>query len=150
MLIFLHCIETTLFIFNCVEDTFLFLRLQTIHRASIDATEEKCPESECMRPYHKERTDLDFILDMVKETCLDRDDEKPQVTEESEWESSHTAGDSVTDEEILLVSMTNTSVAIVNARGCNGPNPCSCCGRSGCTLNDYVVATGQCAVTGES
>ncbi|MCI4393275.1 hypothetical protein PGIGA_G00155710 [Pangasianodon gigas] len=119
----------------------------TMHRASIDEAEKKCPESEGMRPYHKERTVLNFSLAMVREACLDKDEENPQVPEESEWESSNMEGESFTDEEILLVSMTNTSVAIVQARGCDAQNPCGSCGGTGCTINDIVMASKQSQIT---
>ncbi|XP_034155360.1 uncharacterized protein LOC117596034 [Pangasianodon hypophthalmus] len=119
----------------------------TMHRASIDEAEKKCPESEGMRPYHKERTVLNFSLAMVREACLDKDEENPQVPEESEWESSNMEGESFTDEEILLVSMTNTSIAIVQARGCDAQNPCGSCGGTGCTINDIVMASKQSQIT---
>ncbi|XP_060767567.1 uncharacterized protein LOC132875023 [Neoarius graeffei] len=119
----------------------------TIHRASIDEEEKKCPESESMRPYHKERTVLDFSLAMVRETCLDKDEENPLVPEESEWESGDPESDSFTDEEFLLVSMTNTSVSIIEARGCDDQKSCNICGGTGCTLNDVVVGTTQSNIT---
>lgn len=129
---------------------FVFLCLQTLHRASIAEPEKNWPEFEPMRPYHKEETVLGFSLDMVRETCLDKDEENSKVLEESQWESGYTDGNSFTDEEILLVSMSNTSVAIVQARGCDPQNPCNSCGRTGCSLSDYVMDNTQCKVTGES
>lgn len=129
---------------------FFFLFLQTMHKAHVAEPEQKCPEFEPMRPYHKEETVLDFSLAMVKETCLDKDEDHLKVLEEAEWESSYTGGDFFPDEEILLVSMSNTSVAVVQARGGDAQNPCSSCGRTECTLKDYIMANQQCKVTGES
>lgn len=130
------------FLYKCFAH--FFLCLQTMHRARIDEAEKKWPESESMRPYHKERTVLDFSLAMVRETCLDKDEENPLVPEKSAWESGDPEGDSFTDEEFLLVSMTNTSVSIMEARGCNGQDPCNSCG---CTLNNVVVTTTQSNIT---
>ncbi|KAK3528360.1 hypothetical protein QTP86_034136, partial [Hemibagrus guttatus] len=114
------------------------------HRASIDDDKEKKrPVSGDMRPYHKEDISLYFSLDMVQETCLNENDKNPQVPEDSEWERWGKKGDSFTDEEVLLVSMTNTSVAVIQARGCSEQNPCSSCGGKGCTFNDLVVASEQ-------
>lgn len=137
-----------LFYFFCTNVLHIFfLCSQTIHRASIDEEEKKCPESESMRPYHKERTVLDFSLAMVRETCLDKDEENPLVPEESEWESGDPESDSFTDEEFLLVSMTSTSVSIIEARGCDDQKSCNICGGTGCTLNDVVVGTTQSNIT---
>lgn len=122
---------------------FFPLFLQTIHRASVDGAEKKFPESECMAPYYKESAVLDFSLAMVRESCLDKDEKNPQLPEESEWGNGDAESNSFTDEDILLVSMTNTSIAIVRARGCNPQNPCSNCGGTGCTLSDIIMATKQ-------
>ncbi|XP_058238161.1 cytoplasmic tyrosine-protein kinase BMX-like isoform X2 [Hemibagrus wyckioides] len=120
----------------------------TMHRASTDDDKEKkCPVSGDMRPYHKEDISLYFSLDMVQETCLNEEDKNPQVPEEFEWERREKKGDFLTDEEMLLVSMTNTSVAIVQSRGCSEQNPCSSCGGKGCTLNDFVVASQQSTIS---
>lgn len=100
-----------------------------------------------MRPYHREMTVLDFSLAMVRQTCLDKDEENPQAPEECDAERGDMEGASFTNKEILLVSMTNTSVAILQARGCDSQNPCSSCGAAGCTLSDFVVATKQTKVT---
>ncbi|XP_053472984.1 uncharacterized protein LOC128602891 [Ictalurus furcatus] len=121
--------------------------LLTLHRVSVDEAQKKSPVSESMRPYHREMTVLDFSLAMVRQTCLDKDEENPQVPEECDAESGDMEGVSFTNKEVLLVSMTNTSVAILQARGCDTQNPCSSCGAAGCTLSDFVVATKQTKVT---
>lgn len=118
-----------------------------MHRASVDEEENACLETESMRPYYKETTVLYFSLGMVRETSLEQEEENSPVMEESECKSSEMKDDNFTDEEILLVSMTNTSVAVVQARCCDAQTPCNSCGGAGCSLSDFVVATTQSEIT---
>lgn len=122
--------------------------MQMMHQASIDFDEKKkYPGFDSMRPFHKEISTLNFTLAMVRETCLNEEEENPQVPEDSEWKSKENKYDTFSDEEMLLVSMTNTSVAIVQARGCSEQEPCSSCGGKGCTFNDVVMASAQSTVS---
>ncbi|XP_027024536.1 uncharacterized protein LOC113657154 [Tachysurus fulvidraco] len=119
-----------------------------MHQASIDSDEKKkYPGFDSMRPFHKETSTLNFTLAMVRETCLNEEEENPQVPEDSEWKCKENKYDTFSDEEMLLVSMTNTSVAIVQARGCSEQDPCSSCGGKGCTFNDVVMASVQSTVS---
>ncbi|KAF7688227.1 uncharacterized protein LOC124380133 [Silurus meridionalis] len=118
--------------------------LLTLHQACVDDTEIKCPEYERMKPYHKEDAELSFSLDMVREKCLDEDEKNPRMPEE--WECNDRAFDSCNDEKMLIVSMMNTSIAIVQARGCDALSPCRC-GNTNCTFSDVIMATQQSAIT---
>ncbi|KAI5629869.1 interleukin-1 family member A [Silurus asotus] len=122
----------------------VFTCLQTLHQASVDDTEIKCPESEKMKPYHKEDAELSFSLEMVREKCLDEDEKNPRIP--GEWECNDRAFDPCNDEKTLIVSMTNTSIAIVQARGCDALSPCRC-GNTNCTFSDVIMATQQSAIT---
>ncbi|XP_036417001.1 uncharacterized protein LOC118800933 [Colossoma macropomum] len=114
----------------------------TIHQASIKNDIGECMESDAMRPYRKEKITLHFSMAMVREECLEGE-ENGMDPAMSDWESDYTED----DQELLLVSMKETSIAVMSGRGCDPENPCNNCGSDGCNLNEIVVAADTCKVT---
>uniref|UniRef100_A0AAR2LBV8 Interleukin-1 n=1 Tax=Pygocentrus nattereri TaxID=42514 RepID=A0AAR2LBV8_PYGNA len=114
----------------------------TIHEASINTDINECLESDAMRPYRKEKITLHFRMAMVREESLEGEENgvDPAVCE---WESDYTEN----DQEMLLVSMNETSVAVLSGRGCDPENPCNNCGSHECNLSEVVVAAQMCEVT---
>ncbi|XP_072527330.1 uncharacterized protein [Salminus brasiliensis] len=113
----------------------------TIHQASIEKDDKHFLESDFIRPCTKLDTKLDFQLCMVREECLETEEENGREPTECEWESDDTQ-----DNEVLLLSMTKTDVTVVSGRGCDPENPCNNCG-NGCNVNDVVIEAETCEVT---
>ncbi|KAL7833898.1 hypothetical protein AOLI_G00288580 [Acnodon oligacanthus] len=114
----------------------------TIHQESIDTGINECLECDGVQPYRKEEITLHFRMAMVREECLEGEENglDPAVCE---WESDYAED----GQELLLVSMNETSVAVRTGRGCDPEKPCNSCGSHGCNLNEVVVATKTCEVT---
>ncbi|XP_037390609.1 uncharacterized protein LOC108425745 [Pygocentrus nattereri] len=114
----------------------------TIHQASIDTGIKECLECDSIKPYSKEEITLRFRMAMVREECLEGEENgvDPAMCE---WESDYTEN----DQELLLVSMNETSVAVMSGRGCDPENPCNSCGCHGCNLSEVVVVADSCNVT---
>lgn len=55
--------------------------------------------------------------------------------------------DSFGDEDLLIVSMDDTSFNLVLARGCDPDNPCNNCGKTNCKFNEVVVMPARAEVT---
>ncbi|KAL6461811.1 hypothetical protein MHYP_G00299560 [Metynnis hypsauchen] len=114
----------------------------TIHQASINKVINECLESDAMQPYRKKKITLRFRMAMVREECLEGE-ENGVDPPACEWESDYTED----NQELLLVSMKKTSVAVLRGRGCDPENPCNSCGSHECNLNEVVVAAEMCKVT---
>ncbi|KAL6461808.1 hypothetical protein MHYP_G00299530 [Metynnis hypsauchen] len=108
----------------------------TIHQASIDRGINECFESDGI---HSKEITLHFRMAMVREECLEGEENEvdPAVCE---WESDYTED----DQELLLVSMNETSVAVRSGRGCDPENPCNSCSSQGCNLSEVVVVADSC------
>lgn len=105
--------------------------LLTIHHPHRDRTEE-CSTEE-IRAYKKEPTVMDFSLTMVREEDLHPEGHKEQPHPEPDWEEY------IKDDNVFFVSMTETSLTLVIARGCDPESPCHNCGRTDCQFNEVVV-----------
>ncbi|KAG9261027.1 hypothetical protein AMEX_G25974 [Astyanax mexicanus] len=103
----------------------------TIHQASTDMEEGQCLESDSIHVFRKEELTLNFKLEMVREECLEAEEENEI---EPEWES-----DDMEDKELVMVSMTETNVAVVRGRGCDLENPCNNCGINGCNVSEVFM-----------
>ncbi|XP_036419059.1 uncharacterized protein LOC118802712 [Colossoma macropomum] len=113
----------------------------TIHQASIDTGINECLESDAIQPYRKEEITLHFNMAMVREECLEGEENgiDPAVCElESDWENGSEWESNIDDEELLLVSMNETSIDFVSEGGCD-PH--------GCNLSEVVVTAETCDVT---
>ncbi|XP_062845381.1 interleukin-1 family member A [Trichomycterus rosablanca] len=113
----------------------------TMHQATTNEKEKNCLETESIQSFQKERANLSFSLDMVRETCMDKDN--LPGTKDSEQNSDNTE-DNSSVEEVLLISMSNTSVAVVRGRGCDPEHTCSKCDSTGCTISDILMAANHC------
>nr|AJY53641.1 interleukin-1 receptor antagonist [Ctenopharyngodon idella] len=120
--------------------------LLTIHHPSKTKTEE-C-ESEELRVNEKERTVVSFSLMMVRESELEAcADQEPS---QKEWEDWDIEDDCCYDDNLLIVSMADTSYSMVVARGSDPDNPCSNCGKTNCQFNEVVVLPAQAEITSSS
>ncbi|KAA0707617.1 hypothetical protein E1301_Tti014754 [Triplophysa tibetana] len=103
--------------------------LLTIHHPRKENTKE-C-SSEEIRAYKKEPTVMDFSLTMVREEDLHPEGHREEP--EPDWEEY------IKDNNLFFVSMTETSLTLVIARGCDPESPCHNCGRTDCQFNEVVV-----------
>ncbi|XP_064183167.1 interleukin-1 family member A isoform X1 [Anguilla rostrata] len=118
----------------------------TVHQSSQDTPQEKCEVQQGMYPFSKEETVMHLSLEMRQEEELEEEHEekggendrrhpngkKERPEEGNESHSSELDG-------ILLVSMTNTSISIIEGRGCTAESPCHDCGGTECNFSDVVV-----------
>uniref|UniRef100_A0A3B1K7Z4 Interleukin-1 beta n=1 Tax=Astyanax mexicanus TaxID=7994 RepID=A0A3B1K7Z4_ASTMX len=79
----------------------------TLHQAIIVKEEGQCPESDSIHAFRKEKSTLSFQLVMVREECLEAEEENEIKPTESSWES-----DDMKEKDLVMVSMTETNVAV--------------------------------------
>ncbi|XDV51496.1 hypothetical protein PO909_020361 [Leuciscus waleckii] len=120
--------------------------LLTIHHPC-KTTSEEC-KSEELRVDKKEPTLMSFSLMMVRESELEAYGCKEPSPSQPEWEDIE--DDSFDDENLLIVSMADTSFTLVLARGCDPDNPCNNCGKTNCKFNEVVVLPARAEVTSGS
>uniref|UniRef100_A0A8B9H7B6 Interleukin-1 beta n=1 Tax=Astyanax mexicanus TaxID=7994 RepID=A0A8B9H7B6_ASTMX len=85
--------------------------------------------SDSIRAIGQEKITLSFQLEMVREECLEAEEEN-KIWESDEMEDK---------EDLVMVSMTKTNVAVVCGRGCDPENPCSNCNINKCKTSEVVV-----------
>uniref|UniRef100_A0A3B1K9C6 Interleukin-1 beta n=1 Tax=Astyanax mexicanus TaxID=7994 RepID=A0A3B1K9C6_ASTMX len=112
----------------------------TIHQAIADNEEDHCLEADSIRAIGEEKITLSFQLEMVREECLEAEEEN-KIWESDEMEDK---------EDLVLVSMTKTNVAVVCGRGCDPENPCSNCNINKCNTSEVVVTATKSEVTSVS
>ncbi|XP_077059821.1 uncharacterized protein LOC143711765 [Siphateles boraxobius] len=120
--------------------------LLTIHHPC-KTKKEEC-ESEELRVIKKEPTLMSFSLMMVSESELEAYGSQEPSPSQPEWEDIE--DDSFDDENLLIVSMADTSFSLVLARGCDPDNPCNNCGKTNCKFNEVVVLPAKAEVTSGS
>lgn len=76
---------------------------------------------------------MDFSLTMVREDDLHPEGHREEPEPEPDWEEY------IKDDNLFFVSMTETSLTLVIARGCDPESPCHNCGRTDCQFNEVVV-----------
>ncbi|XP_072770928.1 pirin isoform X3 [Nerophis lumbriciformis] len=109
----------------------------TVHKAGAQKPLH-CSEEDVLHPVSKEQTVLQFSMRMLREEdahggeggggCPVGDDDKR-------------GGD------LLVVSMTKTSISVIRGRGCEAGSACKGCHGTGCTLNDVVMVSESSTVT---
>ncbi|XP_060714788.1 uncharacterized protein LOC132838478 isoform X2 [Tachysurus vachellii] len=88
-----------------------------MHQASIDGDEKKkYPGFDSMRPFHKEISTLNFTLAMVRETCLNEEEENPQVPEDSELKICTEYVKKNFDCQVLIQSLLQKNICPENIR----------------------------------
>lgn len=88
---------------------------------------------------------MSFSLMMVRESELEAYGCKEPSPSQPEWDDIE--DDSFDDENLLIVSMADTSFSLVLARGCDPDNPCNKCGKTNCKFNEVVVLPARAEVT---
>ncbi|XP_073320859.1 uncharacterized protein [Pagrus major] len=116
----------------------------TVHKTGRikEHPELSSPAEETLCPFSKESTVLSFSMEMKREEDL----EENEVEQEGEGRGSAGIVEDVCKDaengegsDLLIVTMTKTSISVVSGRGCKDGSPCPGCQGSGCTLNDVVV-----------
>ncbi len=115
---------------------------QTVHKAGKmkDHTEHSSLAEDTLRPVSKESTILSFSMEMIRDQDLEvgqegegKEDGGIEEDCQVDSEENEEGGD------LLIVSMTKTSISVVRGRGCDSSSPCQGCHGTGCTFNDVVV-----------
>ncbi|XP_059211251.1 uncharacterized protein LOC131989906 [Centropristis striata] len=115
----------------------------TVHKASKmkAPTEQSFPAEDTLHPVSKESITLSFRMEMRREEDLERDGggkEDGQLEVDGCPEENDLLGEGG---DLLIVSMTKTSISVVRGRGCDTGSTCSGCHGTGCTFNDVVVVS---------
>ncbi len=92
---------------------------------------------------NKELTVMRFSMMMVREEEL----EATEVQPTPEWEENDIEDACFSKDNLLLVSMVETSFSVIVARGCEPDSPCSCCGGVNCQFNEVVVLPATAEIT---
>ncbi|TNN52100.1 Interleukin-1 beta [Liparis tanakae] len=120
----------------------------TVHKASRtkEHTEQVFPAEDTLHPFSKESTVLSFSMEMRREEDL----QQSEVGQEAEREEDGDKEEDVCQPEnkengergdLLIISMKETSISVVNGRGCDSRSPCQGCHGTGCTFNDVVMVS---------
>ncbi|KAJ8282478.1 hypothetical protein COCON_G00049970 [Conger conger] len=119
----------------------------TVHQPGRETPPEKCEEQQGMYPFNKKKTIMQLCLEMRREEELEEEyeenggkDGRGHPNNEKEYPN----GDDLQShsrelDDLLLVSMTKTSISIVKGRGCDAESPCHDCGGTKCNFNDVVM-----------
>lgn len=103
--------------------------------------EEQLPlDEDTLQPYDKESTVLSFSWELTREEGANEGEKNETIDLKGNvcQDMSKENGES---RELLVIHMTNTSIAVVGTRGCEE------CEETGCTVNDIVVVAESSAVT---
>nr|QJD09009.1 putative interleukin 1 family member [Cyclopterus lumpus] len=121
----------------------------TVHKASRtkEHTEQVFPAEDTLHPFSKESTVLSFSMEMRREEDLQQN----EVGREAEREGGGAKEEEVCQPEnkengergdLLIISMTKTSISVVSGRGCDNRSPCQeGCKGTGCTFNEVVMVS---------
>ncbi|XP_010730145.3 uncharacterized protein il1fma [Larimichthys crocea] len=125
----------------------------TVHKAGSinEHTEQPSPAEDTLRPVSKEVTLLSFCMEMKKEEDLEEEvGQEGEVKEDVGVEEDVCKPGNVENGEggdLLIVSMTKTSISVVSGRGCEDGTSCQGCDGTGCSFNDVVVVSETSTVT---
>lgn len=115
---------------------------QTVHKAckKKKPTEQFFSAEDTLQPFSKESTVLSFSMEMRRMEDLERSEAGQEGGGEEgvcqpEREERGGAGD------VLIISMTKTTISVVSGRGCDSGSPCEGCHEAGCTFNDVVMVS---------
>ncbi|XP_068614903.1 uncharacterized protein [Brachionichthys hirsutus] len=104
--------------------------------------EQSPPAEDTLVPVSKESTLLCFSMEMIREGDLKKneyevDEEERPILEQEVCKEDEEKEDMP---DLLIVSMTKTSISLVSGRGCDD-GPCEECRGTECSLNDVVLVT---------
>ncbi|XP_059393506.1 interleukin-1 family member A [Carassius carassius] len=115
--------------------------LLTIHHSPQRKTEE-C-ESEEINVCKKEPTVMKFSMMMVREEHLEATGVQPSP----EREDKYIEDDCFSKDNLLLVTMAETSFSVVVGRGCDPDSSCNSCGGINCQFSEVVILPAKAEIT---
>ncbi|XP_037339655.2 uncharacterized protein LOC119225998 [Pungitius pungitius] len=115
----------------------------TVHKAckQTKPTEQFFSSEDTLHPFSKESTVLSFSMDMRRMEDLERSDEGGVAQEGGVAPEDVCQPESGGRGDVLIISMTKTSISVVTGRGCDSGGPCEGCPATGCTFNDVVMVS---------
>ncbi|XP_056134357.1 uncharacterized protein LOC130111257 [Lampris incognitus] len=132
----------------------------TVHLASKmeKHVDQGCHEDDNLHPISKETTLLHFSMEMRREEDLgeaDEGKEKEERREENEGMGGEIDGEDICQGEdgekgprdLLVVTMTKTSITVVKGRGCDAEGPCHECTGRGCNFKEVVMLSESSTMT---
>lgn len=108
-------------------------------------TDHPIPDGDTLYPVSKESIQLSFSLEMMREDETEENEvgqEEEGRGDESKEDDCPTGDENGEEGDLLIVSMTNTSISVVRGRGCDDESTCS-----GCTVNDVILVSESSTVT---
>ncbi|KAM9367007.1 uncharacterized protein ABDE67_005761 [Symphorus nematophorus] len=122
----------------------------TVHKAGRvkGPTGPPSPAEETLYPVSKDSILLSFSMTMRREEDLDKNGvgQEGDGSEDAGIEEDVCKAENE-ERDLLIVSMTKTSISVVSGRGCDDESSCQGCHGTGCTLNDVVVVSETTEVT---
>ncbi|MGH0164711.1 UNVERIFIED_CONTAM: hypothetical protein FKN15_047478 [Acipenser sinensis] len=114
-------------------------RFQTVHQPS--KTPQKAPNKAAYQPYFKEMVVMNISMEMEREDKTEEEETAGTSDDKDTGASDPVDEGRCEAEDLLVVSLSETSVTIVRGRGHERPpgTRCSTCHSKNCNLHDAVV-----------
>ncbi|XP_037549103.1 interleukin-1 family member A [Nematolebias whitei] len=114
----------------------------TVHKSAKEKL-QFVPEDDVLQPFSKETTVLSFSWEMIRE----EEEEEGQEKETNTDKDVCPIEDNGEDSDLLVITLTQTSISVVSGRGCNSEGPCQGCHEKGCTFKDVIMVSESSSVT---
>ncbi|KAM7424396.1 hypothetical protein PAMA_000644 [Pampus argenteus] len=126
----------------------------TVHKSCImkEPTEQPSSAEDVLYPFSAEATLISFSMEMRREEDQEesKGSQEGEVSEDGGTEEHVCQTDDEADKkekDLLIVSMTKTSISVVRGRGCENGSTCHGCNGTGCTFNEVVMVAESSTVT---
>ncbi|KAK5874192.1 hypothetical protein PBY51_019163 [Eleginops maclovinus] len=120
----------------------------TVHKAGKgkDHSDMSLPSEDTLRPVSKESTILSFSMEMRREEDLEENAVEQDGSKKEDGGIEENVCGAENNEygergDLLIISMSKTSISVVRGRGCESGSPCQGCHGTGCTFNDVVMVS---------
>lgn len=118
----------------------------------VEPAEGTIPAEDTFQAVSKESRILNFSMELVREDDLEESEGRPGAgggedggTEEGVCQPEDE--ENRQEKDLVIVSMTKTSITVVSGRSCDSESSCKGCHGTGCTLHDVVMVTESSKVT---
>lgn len=120
-----------------------------MHKASENKDKERPPgDGNTLRPFFKESRLLSIRMEMRREEEDEAGEEEDMADGCIEEDAAQTEGGTEGGKkEMIVVTMTKTSISVVSGRGCGPDDPCRGCQGKSCTFQNVVIVSETSAVT---